>query len=63
MSAPFPAPVSPGVTSPGCRRQMGTWTISLLSWQIKDDQAGYELLGDSLAVSTELASRLLLVAV
>jgi len=42
---------------------MGTWTISLLSWQVKDDQAGYELLGDSLAVSTELASRLLLVAV
>jgi hypothetical protein len=39
------------------------WTNSLLFWQIKDDQAGYELLGDSLAVSTALASRLLLVAV
>lgn len=39
------------------------WTNSLLLWQVRDDQPGYELLGDSLAVSTELASRLLLVAV
>jgi len=39
------------------------WTNSLLLWQVRDDQAGYELLGDSLAVSAELAGRLLLVAV
>lgn len=39
------------------------WTNSLLLWQVRDDPAGYELLGESLAASTELASRLLLVAV
>jgi hypothetical protein len=39
------------------------WTNSLLLWQVKYDQEGYELVCDSLAVSTEVASRLLLVAV
>lgn len=50
MSAPFPA------------RDLARMNFLLL-WQVRDDQAGYELLGDSLAVSTKLASRLLLVAV
>ena len=39
------------------------WTNSLLLWQVRHDQAGYGLLGDSLAASAALASRLLLVAV
>jgi len=39
------------------------WTNSQLLWQVRDDQAGYDLLCSSLAVGTELASRLLLVAV
>jgi len=45
------------------QRRSRVWTNSLLLWQVRDDQTGYELLGDSLAVGTELASRLLLVAV
>jgi hypothetical protein len=39
------------------------WTNSLLLWEVRDDPIAHGLFLDSLAASTELASRLLLVAV
>jgi hypothetical protein len=39
------------------------WTNSLLLWAVRDDPIAHGLFLDSLAASTELASRLLLVAV
>jgi hypothetical protein len=39
------------------------WTNSLLLWEVRGDPIAHGLFLDSLAASTELASRLLLVAV
>jgi hypothetical protein len=39
------------------------WTNSQLLWQVRNDQLAYDLLCESLAASTELAARLLLVTV
>ncbi len=39
------------------------WTDSQLLWQVRNDQLAYDLLCESLAASTQLAARLLLVAV
>ena len=46
-----------------CSARDLAWTNSLLLWQVRDDALAYQLVCDSLAANTDLASHLLLVEV